>query len=512
MVVCKGSDRIARFPEEISMAEANSVYSGVTRLSLMENAGVAVANTVRRFAVAPSRVAVVCGAGNNGGDGLVAARYLLKDGYDVTVLLLSGPSEIRTEEAKTNWEEFRKLDGRYVDTTARDFQTRLANELKAADIIVDAIFGTGISGEIGGLPATVIREINESGKTIVAVDTPSGLDPFSGTIAGIAVKANCTVTFHINKKGLVEHPEHSGAIEVVDIHIPVTSNFFIGEADLGATLRPRFAFSHKGDFGTVLTIGGSSLYHGAPALAALAALRTGCGLSIIAAPEIVAPSIRAVSPDLIVMPLPGTALRLEHLDLLRPQLDKASVLAIGPGLGKEAPTLQAAIAILELAIYSGRSIVLDADAIDVINRTELSKPERVVITPHAGEFERIAGTRPGPVWRDRIGPVRDFSLRRKCTTLLKGHHTVISDGKRIRVYAGGNPGMAKGGVGDVLTGVISGLISQGNEVFDSACAGAYTLGASGDNLLRKMGFHFVASDLICELPEIMRCHSKSFEE
>ena len=500
------------FVEEMRIAESNSEQFGVTRLSLMEKAGTAVAEAAKKVKQRPGTVVVVCGSGNNGGDGLVAARHLLQDGYRVTVFLTSESSGIRTGEARANFEAFKKTGGEHFDTSNGDFLRRLVEGLRRADLIIDAIFGTGIAGKITGLPAEAISLMIESGKKIIAVDTPSGLDPFSGQVAEIAVKADLTVTFHGQKKGLAERAEYTGVVEVVDIGIPINANLFVTEEDLRALLKPRPRFSHKGDYGTVLVIGGSDLYSGAPALAGLAALRTGTGLAFIGAPEAVAPSIRATSPDLIVRPLPGGSVKPEHLDLLKEQFERATVVAIGPGLGRDELSLETAKMIFELSMRSDKPIVLDADAIGVINSVKSSRSDRAVITPHAGEFKRITGTETKEHWRDRLQVVNEYSSKKNCTILLKGHHTVLSDGKRTRVYRGGNPGMAKGGMGDVLTGVISGLISQNLGVFDSACLGAYITGEAANRLFKTMGFHFLASDLLSAIPEVMREYDRVSEE
>jgi len=498
--------------EEMMVAEINAESLGVPRSQLMEMAGSAVADAVMSMKRRGASILVVCGPGNNGGDGLVAAKKLLQRGYGVSVLLMVPPDSLKSQEARSNWQEYERVRG--VHFTAKDegWLDRLNSEVSHSNLVVDAMFGTGIEGEITGAAAEVIDAINSSRKQVVSVDTPSGLDPFTGRVVGRAVKANLTVTFHAPKRGLILRPKLTGRVVVADIGIPESASAFVTNEEVRASLLPRARFTHKGDYGSVLVVGGSELYSGAPALAGLAALRAGAGLVLVASPEQVVPSIRGLSPDLIVRALPGERIRPGHLELMRSEFDKANVLAIGPGLGRAEDSLSGALEMAKQALTDGKRVVVDADALDVMNRlARESSSDSVVVTPHAGEFKRLTGVETGVQWRERVKPVRDYAGSHNCTLLLKGHHTVVSDGKRVKVHIGGNPGMAKGGMGDVLTGVVSGMMAQGSGTFEAACGAAHVCGEAADRLFASKGFHYLASDMLNALPEVLRGYDRYSE-
>jgi len=491
-------------PDEMRLAELNAAQMGVSSLALMEKAGSAVADAAAG-SMRPGRVLVVCGPGKNGGDGIVAARSLLERGYLVVALLVVPLESLRTDETKLNWDRYSQLGGTYIATDQEGWLDRARQEMRRSKTIVDAVFGTGIKGEISGDAATVIDLMNSSRKPIVSVDTPSGLDPFTGTVSSKVVRARLTVTFDAMKKGLMSRPDLTGKVSVVDIGIPKSASVFVDREDVLSALPARGLFTHKGDYGVVLVVGGSELYSGAPALAALAALRTGAGLVLVASPESVAPSVRSMSPDLIVRSLPGERLKPGHLDSLRAELDRATVVAIGPGLGRAEDSLEGAFEIAEHTLAGGKRLVIDADALGVSERLAAAASSKsVILTPHAGEFKRLTGTEIGPQWPERVNQVREFARSRNCTVILKGYHTVISDGSIVKVNEGGNPGMSKGGAGDVLTGVASGLLAQGSGALQAACAAAHICGEAADKLFTSKGFHYTASDLLSALPEVLK--------
>jgi len=495
--------------EEMRLTESNAISTGMTSSSLMENAGSAVADTIIRLKGKTGRVLVTCGPGKNGGDGLVVARKLLHHGYKVTTLLLVPPESLKPEETKSKWKEYESLGGTYFVADRDDWERRLETEIRACDLIVDAIFGTGIEGEISGTPAMVIDAVNSSGKLVFAVDTPSGLDPFTGRVAGKAVRAGVTVSFHAPKQGLISRSDLTGEVVVADIGIPKSASAFIEVDNVLSALLPRHRFTHKGDYGTVMVVGGSELYSGAPALAGLAALRAGAGLVFIEAPEAVAASIRSMSPDLIVRSLPGDRLRPSHWKSMRLEFERANVISIGPGLGRSKGSVGVALEIAKRALSNGKKLVIDADALDIAERiASTSSPTHAALTPHAGEFRRLTGQDVGDQWTERIAVAREFARSHNSTVLLKGYHTVISDGSRVKVHEGGNPGMSKGGMGDVLTGVLSGIMAQGSNAFEASCAAAFICAETADLLFASKGFHYVASDLVSALPEVLRKYDR----
>ncbi|HYA22121.1 MAG TPA: NAD(P)H-hydrate dehydratase [Thermoproteota archaeon] len=495
-------------PDEMRIAESNAAQLGVSSIELMEKAGSAVADAMVRF-TKPGRVLVVCGPGKNGGDGLVVARSLLQRGYPAIVLLSVSPSSLVADETKLNWGRYLQLGGIHIATDQERWRDEASGEARRSKMIVDALFGTGIRDEISGNAATIIDLMNSSKKPIVSVDTPSGLDPFTGTACSKVVHARTTVTFQAMKKGLTSRPDLTGKVFVADIGIPRFASLFIDREDVLSALPARDRFAHKGDYGVVLVVGGSELYSGAPALAALAALRTGAGLSMVASPDSVASSIRSMSPDLIVRGLPGGRLGPGHLNSLRAELDRATVVAVGPGIGRAEDSLKAILEIAELALAEGKKLVVDADALDISGKlAATASPKSLVLTPHAGEFKRLTGKDVGPHWPERVHEVQQFAKSGNCTVILKGHHTVISDGFLVKVNRGGNPGMSKGGTGDILTGVVSGLLAQGSSTLQAACAATYICGMAADKLFKSKGFHYTASDLLTALPEVLKDYDR----
>lgn len=485
---------------EMKILEENCFYLGVSPRILMESAGKSVAENVGEG----KNVLVVAGLGNNGGDGFVAARYLASLGRNVNVLLIGRPERIRTQEARRNFEILRKMEYSINIYFIND-----SSELKRydylfnnADIIIDAIFGTGVRGKIREPYASVIRRINESKAFKVSVDVPSGLDPDTGIIHDICVKPDITITFHGIKTGLVKNKEICGKIIVANIGIPIDAELFVGPGDVRSIVSPRNPLAKKGDFGRVLVIGGSYRYSGAPVLTGLAALRTGADIVIIATPSIVANTIRAFSPNLIVYSLKGECLNTGHIDILLKFLEKIDVVAIGPGLGLEDETKNA---VIEFLSRTSKPAVIDADALKALSgKINIVSGKEVVLTPHAGEFRIVTGISVGDDWRQRMKYVEDIARKYNITILLKGHYDIISNGKNTKVNRTGTPAMTVGGTGDVLTGITATLLAQSNNPFRSACAAAFINGLAGMLAEEKMGPHIVATDVIDNIPHAFK--------
>ena len=478
-------------PSEMRRIDRNCMGIGLLPIQLMENAGAYVAHEVRaRFD--RGTIVVLAGTGNNGGDGFVAARHLLD--YDPEILLLGRARDIATDEARRNWQILKNLDANISEI--RDSSELSDSELDA-DVIIDAILGTGVQGRVREPTASAIRLINASDAFIVAVDVPSGFDPDHPSYS---VHADLTVTFHRVKTGLFGYPEVTGKVKVAEIGIPARAERIAGTGDLPPV---RSAGSHKGDSGRVLVIGGGA-FTGAPALAALAALRTGADWVTVATPRNVAPEIAGFSPNLIIHALSGRYLAHDDTQAIDALIRRHDVVVIGMGLGRESETAEAVLEII--TANPDTRFVIDADALHAL---EMPMPDRgraamPVVTPHAGEFKQLGGTVAAGI-DERCELVRNFSLKNHVVTLLKGAIDVISDGEEVRTNHTGNAGMTVGGTGDVLAGVVGALLAtHDTPAAVAATAGAFITGTAGDLAFRKFGYGLLATDVIECIPEAMQ--------
>lgn len=494
-------------PEEMAIADENSEYLGVPRTLLMENAGAAVARLVKAKipSLAGKRVVVVAGLGNNGGDGFVAARHLAGEGASVLVILLGSPGEIRTEEARLNWRALeRMLLHIRLFTAPAPSLAEVARSIEEADVVIDAIFGTGVKGRIGEPFSTAIDAVNKCRGLRLAVDIPSGVDPSTGSVQDRCVTAHATVTFHRPKPGLLRNPGTVGELVVAPIGVPPEAETVAGPGDVRAVVKPRSPESKKGDFGRLLVVGGGPGYSGAPAFAALTALRTGVDLAFVAAPRSVSEAIRGYSPNLIVRRLSSDYLVPEDLPLLADLASKSTSIVVGPGLGLEEETRRA---VLEFMRGVNIPMLVDADAVKALREEPaMLRGRPAVLTPHAGEFAVMSGLQlPGgeALW-ERVEMVKEVAGMMGVTVLLKAHVDIVSDGDRFKVNATGNPGMTVGGTGDVLSGVAGAFLGWGAQPFRAACAAAFVSGAAGDMAAGEKGFHIVATDVIEKIPEVLK--------
>ena len=476
---------------QMAAIDANCEYLGIRRLQLMENAGAAVANAVKKRAES-GNVVIIAGRGNNGGDTFVAARHL--KGYDTTVILLGRKEEIKTPEALHNWNALERTSITLSQVT--DAAQLDPNVIKKAGVIIDGIFGTGIRGKIREPESTAIDLVNSSDAFVIAVDVPSGFDPDGGKFEK-AVKADLTLTFHKMKTGMMKKraDEYTGEIQVIDIGVPLEAEFFVGPGDIQPFLiRP--ASSHKGDAGRVLVIGGGA-YSGAPALAALAALRAGADIVTVAAPKSVSDIIASFSPNLIVRSLSGNRLILKDVPLILELIKKHDVIVMGMGLGTEGATLEAVKKIIPMCVKA----VIDADALipDVLQAGH----KDIIVTPHAGEMKRLSGADVPENEKKKLAFVRNFAKDNKLTVLLKGKMDIISDGMEFRANRTGNAGMTVGGTGDVLAGLTGALFAK-HDAFSAACAAAFINGAAGDLAFEEFGYGLLATDVIDRIPEVMK--------
>jgi hydroxyethylthiazole kinase-like uncharacterized protein yjeF len=467
--------------ERMAAVDANAAALGVPRKQLMESSGNAVARAVRSLADPGDRVVVVAGRGHNGGDAFVAARFL--EEYDVAVHLLGRPDSIATDIARENWDALQAAE---ISTNVVRDSTALS--LPDADVVVDAMLGTGVTGALREPAASAARAINDAPATVVSVDVPSGVDADTGEAAGVAVEADRVVTFHDTKPGL---SGLDATVSVADIGIPEAAETFVGPGDRQALSRA--GDSHKGDHGEVLVIGGGP-YTGAPALSAQAAYRTGADLVRVACPQSVADAVQGYSESLILRPVNGNHVQPEHVDRLLALAADHDVVVLGPGLGDAADTLDTVAAFL--AAYEGTAVV-DADALQVVPDVETDAT--LVCTPHQGELRAMGG--PGADgWRERADAVEAFAADLGHALLVKGAYDVVSDGETTRVNRTGNPGMTVGGTGDVLAGATAALACV-RDPLDAAALGAYVTGTAGDRAVADSGgYGLLAADLLDELP------------
>jgi len=468
----------------MAAVDANAAALGVSRKQLMESSGNAVARAVRTELDPGSRVVLVCGRGNNGGDALVAARFLKE--YAVETVLLGRPERISTAIARENWAALQAAEFR--TTTLTDTSQLDDLHLETADCIVDAMLGTGITGALREPEASTARAINATDTPVISVDVPSGVDADTGNAKGVAVDADHVVTFHDTKPGLqpLDVP-----ITVADIGIPAAAERFVGPGDLSRV--DREPTSHKGDHGELLVVGGGP-YTGAPALAGQAALRAGADLVHIACPESVAAEIQGYSENLIVHPLDGERLTPAAVDTITDLAAGMDAVICGPGLGSHDETLAAAVSFLES--YDGRAVV-DADALSVV--PEVETDATLICTPHQGELVGMGGETDDE-WEHRAELVADYATEIDHTLLVKGAYDVITDGEETRINRTGNPGMTVGGTGDVLAGVVGSLVT-GREPLAAAAVGAYITGRAGDLAFEEAGPGLVATDILGWLPE-----------
>jgi len=495
---------------DMYIAEENARALGISSLQMMEVAGRSVADVVTKYVGCGKRVVVVCGLGNNGGDGFVAARYLSCRGYDVSVALLGDPKDIRTDEARRNWSTLQLMNciEKVVIKEVDDLQV-LRSLLMSTDCVVDAILGIGVRGTVRGIYAKCIELINsireERKIPIVSVDVPSGLSADTGEVLGQAIKATVTVTFHKVKEGLLKAKEYSGDVIVVDIGIPPEAELLVGPGDARYTLPKWSPYVKKGDRGRVLVIGGSVEYSGAPALTALAALSAGVDLVIVATPSTVASVVRSYSPNLIVKALPGDYVSPRHIPTLLELVNRADVVAIGPGLTTVDDVRDAVTELMKYLKESGKSVVIDADGIKVLRERHDLLYEKAVVTPHAGEFRILTGQElpPPDKLEERCEVAIEWARKLGCTLLIKGPQDIVTDGKVLKINATGNQAMAVGGTGDVLTGLVAALLCWSTPVRAAAVA-AFINGLAGDLAVREMGGRITATDLLKYIPRVFR--------
>ena len=501
------------------MREIDRVTSekyGVPSLTLMENAGTAVAQFVLTEYPQAKRIAVVCGKGNNGGDGFVVARKLREAEKEVKVLLMTDPAELHGDTAQM----FRRMGFMpVVAATPEQLDSDIAQGALEVDLIVDAILGTGFRPPVTGLLADGIARINAQALSVVAIDIPSGADAdaLKGQDGPMA-RADAVVTFTAARPAHVFGALTSGPTIIAPIGSPmeaIVSSLklnLIVPSEISRLIRPRPAEANKGSYGHVLVIGGSLGKAGAAAMAGMSALRTGAGLTTVATAKSVLATVAGFHPELMTELLQETetgtislrALEYGHLDQL---MKGKTVLAIGPGISRHPETSEFVRTVVEKYRVP---TVLDADGLNAFEGVSgrlTGEGRPLVITPHPGEMARLTGLSIPDVQKDRIGVAQGFAQDHGIVVVLKGHRTLIAqpDGE-VWVNTTGNPGMATGGTGDILTGMVAGMIAQNpKRVAEAVFAAVFLHGLAGDVACERVGQQpLVATDLIGALPEAMR--------
>lgn len=468
-------------PEEVKVLDINSAYLGVKTLQLMEGAGAAVAKQVLGMLRPGGRVAVLCGKGNNGGDGFVAARHISRSAH-VDLYLVEPEDEITSEIARINLARVREL-ARSTDLFSPS----------SYDVVVDALLGVGLEGRPRDPYPKFIRLINQARGDVVSVDVPSGWP------SDLRVKPTVTVTFHALKEGMTK--SNSGKIVVADIGIPADAELYCGPGEY-ALLPRRRKEAHKGEAGRVLVVGGGP-YTGAPAFSAMAAMRSGVDLAFVMTPEHAATPVSIYSPNIIVRALSGEILTEEHVPQVLEAAKGVDVVAIGPGLGSDSETVRAAQSIIRQV---RKPLVIDADAIGACGaKPDVFRGKAGVITPHEGEFKKLTGkTVDKEDLERREEAVTEAARKLRMTILLKGPTDVISDGTYVKLNRIHNEGMTVGGTGDVLTGAVAGFMAQGASPFAAARLGAFTVGLAGNMAFEELSYGLLATDVIDKIPYVVR--------
>ncbi len=471
---------------QVRALDAYAIEHGTDGYTLMRRAGEAALRAIRSRWPTAMRIVIVTGSGNNGGDGFVLGRFAQAAGLSVTVLASAAADRLRGD-ARRAYEDFRASGGRILG-----YEPAL---LAPADVVVDALLGTGLRAAVQPELARIIEAINASGRPVFALDVPSGLNADSGAVMGTAINADSTISFVALKTGLFlgAGPDHVGRLIFDDLAVvpPAEARFRplllrLGEAEIVRALPRRRREANKGDFGRVLIIGGGPGMPGAVRLAGESCLRVGAGLVSVATAAVNINAVAAGRPELIVHGIDRAA----DLGAL---LESAQVIAIGPGLGQTSW----ASALLEASLASGKALVIDADGLNLIARDRHTVPAGSVLTPHPGEAARMLGSQPAVIQSDRLAALQQLQQRHPgAVIVLKGAGTLIGAGDRIPgICERGNAAMAAPGMGDVLTGAIAGILAQCHDPWRSACAGVLAHALAGDDLARERSRGILALEL-----------------
>ncbi|MHA2072605.1 MAG: NAD(P)H-hydrate dehydratase [Candidatus Thorarchaeota archaeon] len=498
--------------QEMRVLELNAGYLGVTHSMLMQNAGREVARVVTSSEkVLGKHIVILCGLGGNGGDGMVAARYLQEEGATVEVYLLGSENDISNRETIINWGILKNLNEITRGVLKTESSVKKAKSILDADIAIDAMMGFGLKSRLREPILSGVALFNKSKAKKYAIDIPTGVDSDTGAIHGKAVRADVTIALHGPKKGALVAKELVGKMKAVSIGIPAEASTVCGPGDLSYFVQPRKPTSRKGDFGRILVVGGSDVYSGAPALAGLAALRTGADLVSIMTPESVVAAVRSYSPNLMVSSLGTRVLIQESAESIIDAAANQDVVALGPGLGLDHETVVAVRAIVGKLVPMAKPIILDADGLKALAGSEQClNPDISVLTPHWGELSILMEKKLGMAsdMANRVDAALETAKKYNSVILLKGPIDVVAhpDG-RYKLNRTGVPAMSVGGTGDVLSGIVAALLARGHGAFKAASAAAFVSGSAGELAFNELGDHIMATDCIDRIPTAMDSHT-----
>ena len=494
--------------------KAASEIGGIPSIVLMENAAIACVNELKKDfgELTGKRIAVFCGKGNNGGDGFAIARHLHNMDAEVSVYLVCG-NEFKGD-AKINFDIIKKMN---VNIDVVSDTENLKYIIRSNDIIIDAIYGTGIHGTVGGISYDVINEINENSKYTMAVDVPSGINSDSGEICGICIRADKTVTFAAYKVGMLMFPaaDYTGKVTVADISIPdyilegQSININVTDEEFVRSNFPvRENNSQKGDYGKVLVIAGSVGMTGAAYLSSQSAVTAGSGLVTLAIPAGLNGAMEAKTTEVMTLPVEDINghISSDAAEKILERTDMADAVLIGPGLGRSSDAARVLKSVLS---HSKVPVIIDADGINAARRdmdilSDCTCP--VIFTPHAVEMSRLTGLDRDYIEENRLVASKEFAEEYGVTVILKGHHTIVtaSDGEQY-INITGNPGLATGGSGDVLAGITASLAARGINETAAAAMAVYIHGKAGDIAKDKYGMESVTASLVMEsIPDALR--------
>jgi ADP-dependent NAD(P)H-hydrate dehydratase / NAD(P)H-hydrate epimerase len=489
--------------EEMLVAEYNSEYLGVNHFQLMEVAGAKTASEIaaRLRNKTNPRIHVMAGPGKNGGDGFATARHLASQGYKVKVTLVARPSDVHDPAARQQLDAIlRMTDSIQFESLPDSSQLRPVE----ADIILDAILGYGVKGELRQPLLGAVRIINRSKGYKICLDLPSGIDSDTGQPHGDAVKADLTISLHKIKQGLIKGAEFAGETIALSIGIPPEAETYTGPGDFKILWKPRPPTAHKGDYGRLLIIGGSENFTGAPAFSALAATKCGTDLVYVASPARTSEIIASYSPDLITIKLPGDHLNLKALPELSRWTVTADAIVLGPGIGLHEETVETVRKLITELGEQNKPMVLDADALKIFGRSRRRLKNPTVLTPHQGEFAQVLQRKISPDMQLRQEAVKQLAAEIGATVVSKGNLDIIADTTQLKLNRTGNPYMTVGGTGDILTGIIGALLAQKVEPFKAAAAGAFLNGLAGDILMREKGPTVTPLALVDHIPRAIK--------
>lgn len=486
-----------------------SELAGIPSIVLMENAAISCVKHLEKIDLKNKRTAIFCGKGNNGGDGFAIARHLINKGIEASVFLVCGSDF--SGDALTNYEILSKMGADISEILDED---SLKYKIMSYDIVVDAIFGTGIKGEIKGIAAEVIEAINKYAKYVFSVDIPSGVNADDGSIGNVAVRADMTVTFAAYKIGMLSFPgaDFCGKIIVEDISIPkyIKEHININVIDqkIAENIMPkRKANSHKGDYGKLFIVGGSKGLTGAPAMAAEAALRCGCGLVTVGIPENLNDIMETKLTEPMTLPLSQTDGFIDSAsaaEILK-KAEGCDALVFGPGIGRKPEITDI---LREILKNSKIPVIIDADGLYVLSKDMdmlFGCSCNLIFTPHEMEFSRLTGYSPEEIQKNRLSLSEKFASELGVTLVLKGAKTIVTtpEGKQY-INITGNDGMATGGSGDVLAGMIGAFLARGCTECEAAVLGVYCHGLAGDKAAEILGKDsLMPSDIISSIHLIL---------